>query len=68
MSDDQMRDLEAWLLRTLKDGQAARTEDLVKKAAADGKDASPAAINWAIWHLVSSGKLQVTPDYLVATG
>lgn len=68
MSDEQMRVLEAWLIETLKGGRPVRTEQLVELAAEQGRPTSPTAINWAIWHLVSSGKLQVTPEYLVKAG
>jgi hypothetical protein len=68
MSEEQTLALEKWLLEVLKDRQAARTDELVKLAAEQGRPMSPAAINWAVWHLVSSGKLQITPEYLVKAG
>lgn len=67
MSDEQIQALENWLLVVLKD-RTVRTADLVRMAAEAGRPVSPSAINWAVWHLVSSGKLQITPDYLVKAG
>lgn len=68
MSDEQLLALEKWLLEVLKDRESVRTDELVKLASEQGLSMSPSAINWAIWHLVSSGKLEITPEYLVKAG
>ena len=65
MSDEQLEAVETFLLQTIANahGQPLSADNLVEAAAREGF--SPADITQAVWLLVTSGRLDFTPEWNV---
>jgi hypothetical protein len=66
VSDEQIQDVEQWLLSILKSHSPVSASELIQLAGDSAHHFSPNAITWAVWYLVSEGKLNITRDDLVA--
>lgn len=62
MGDQQLQNITAWLLATLKGQENIAPAELIKKG--EGRY-SPSDITWAIWYLKSEGRIRLTRDDLI---
>lgn len=65
MSDENLQDVEYWLLTQMKEREGATADDLISLGHEQPEKFSPSAITWALWYLVSGGQLHVTRDNVV---